>query len=56
MKSADKSRINRADITDFMIKTLNVGDLREEMEEQKLKKLREITPSGTYLSLYLLLV
>jgi hypothetical protein len=38
-----------------MIKTLNVGDLREELEEQKFKKLRELTPSGSYLSLYLLL-
>jgi hypothetical protein len=37
-----------------MIKTLNVVDLKEEIQELKQRKLREMTPSGSYVTLYLL--
>lgn len=39
-----------------MIKSLNIGNLKDAMAEQRNKGLNELTPSGSYWSLYLLIV
>jgi len=38
-----------------MVQTLNIEKLEDEIKEEANKKYRVFTPSGSYLSLYLLL-